>query len=351
VKVADFDYVLPPGCIAQRPASVRDRSRLLVLDRDTGAVGHGRFDELDRLLRRGDLLVLNDTRVIPARLSGRKATGGRVEMLLIEPLKTAPRQAVWRCLLKASRAPGPGTTIDLDRGLRAEVLEREEGEWVVRLECDEGAIDDRLEQIGSAPLPPYIRRGEDGPDGADRERYQTVYARRPGAVAAPTAGLHFTDGLLDRLEAEGIERTTLTLHVGPGTFRPVKEERVEDHPMHEERFDLPAEAADAVAAARRRGGRVIAVGTTVVRTLEACASEAGLVTARGGRSALFIYPGFRFGVVDAMITNFHLPRSTLLMLVSAFAGRERVLAAYRQAIETGYRFYSYGDAMLIAGTV
>jgi S-adenosylmethionine:tRNA ribosyltransferase-isomerase len=349
VKAADFDYDLPSDRIAQRPATIRDHARLLTLDRETGAVAHRRFHEMDAVLRRGDLLVLNDTRVIPARLVGRKATGGRVELLLIEPLETGVRHALWRCLVKASRKPAGGTRVDLGGGLRAEVVGREEDEWVVRLECDEGAIEGRLERVGQAPLPPYIRRHEEGPDRADRERYQTVYAERPGAVAAPTAGLHFTEELLGRLEAAGVERTTITLHIGPGTFRPVKVERIEDHRMHEERFELPDSAAEAVEATRRRGGRVVAVGTTVVRTVEACAAGEGRVAPGRGRSALFIYPGFRFGVIDAMITNFHLPRSTLLMLVAAFAGRERVLAAYRQAVASGYRFYSYGDAMFIGG--
>jgi S-adenosylmethionine:tRNA ribosyltransferase-isomerase len=250
-------------------------------------------------------------------------------------------------LIKAARPPAAGSRIELEAGVNAEVLERKGGEWTVRMECREGRIDERLERIGRAPLPPYIRRGPDGPDEVDHERYQTVYAARPGAIAAPTAGLHFTDVLLQRLAAAGVERTSITLHVGLGTFQPVSVAQVEDHSMHEESFELPPAAADAVAAARRRGGRVVAVGTTVVRTLESCARSDRCVVPRRGRSALFIYPGYRFAVVDALITNFHLPRSTLLMLVSAFAGRERVLAAYREALQEGYRFYSYGDAMLI----
>jgi S-adenosylmethionine:tRNA ribosyltransferase-isomerase len=349
MNVAEFDFELPPGLIAQRPAPHRDRSRLLVLDRRTGALGHRHFDELAELLRPDDLLVVNDTRVIPARLVGRKASGGRVELLLVERLEGAERHGVWRCLLKASRAPTAGSPLEFERGLRAQVLDREDGEWIVRLECVEGRLDDQLERVGSAPLPPYIRRGKDGPDDQDSERYQTVYARRPGAIAAPTAGLHFTDELLGRVRAAGVERAAITLHVGLGTFQPVTVERVEDHAMHEEWLELSAEVAAAVADARRRGGRVVAVGTTVVRALEACGTGGGLVAPQRGGCALFIYPGFRFEVVDAMITNFHLPRSTLLMLVSAFAGRERTLAAYREAIASRYRFYSYGDAMLIEG--
>jgi S-adenosylmethionine:tRNA ribosyltransferase-isomerase len=345
--VADFDYDLPPELIAQRPAPHRDRSRLLVLDRTSGTVAHRRFDELAGLLRPRDLLVVNDTRVLPARLVGRKETGGRVELLLIERLEGSPRRAVWRCLLKASRAPGPGRAFGLGDGLRGEVLDREGDEWIVRVACAEGRLEDRLAHAGRAPLPPYIRRGRDGPDDEDRERYQTIYARRPGAIAAPTAGLHFTAALFDRLRAAGIERVSITLHVGLGTFRPVAVERVEDHVMHDEWMDVSASVVEAVDATRRRGGRVVAVGTTVVRALEACAAGGGLVSERRGRCGLFIYPGFRFRVVDAMITNFHLPCSTLLMLVSAFAGRERTLAAYREAVASRYRFYSYGDAMLI----
>jgi S-adenosylmethionine:tRNA ribosyltransferase-isomerase len=349
MNVAEFDYELPTELIAQRPAPHRDRSRLLVLDRRTGALDHRQFDELAELLRPGDLLVVNDTRVVPARLAGRKPTGGRVEALLVERLEGAGCHGVWRCLLKASRAPTAGTALEFGKGLRAEVLDREGGEWVVRLECAEGRLEDVLERVGQAPLPPYIRRGEEGPDDGDRERYQTVYARHPGAIAAPTAGLHFTDELLDRVRAAGIQQVSLTLHVGLGTFQPVSVERVEDHTMHEEWLELSAQAAAAVAAARTRGGRVVAVGTTVVRALEACATGGGLVTPQRGECGLFIYPGFHFGVVDAMITNFHLPRSTLLMLVSAFAGRARTLAAYREAVASRYRFYSYGDAMLIEG--
>jgi len=311
-------------------------------------VEHRRFDQLADLVRRGDLLVLNDTRVVPARLVGRKATGGRVELLLVERLEATARGAVWRCWLKASRKPQQGSVLAFPEGVRATVLDRTGADWRVELECSEGALDARLEQAGRPPLPPYIRRTDDEADDEDRRRYQTVFARSPGAIAAPTAGLHFTEPLLARLRDNGVEQALLTLHVGLGTFQPVTAERVEDHQMHEERYELPVRAARAVAATRERGGRIIAVGTTVVRTLEQCADGDGLVRAASGRSALFIYPGFRFRVVDAMITNFHLPRSTLLMLVSAFAGRERVLAAYRSAVAEEYRFYSYGDAMWIS---
>ncbi len=347
MRLADFDFELPPERIAQHPTPRRDASRLLVLDRASGALRHRRFSDLAELLVPGDLLVLNDTRVIRARLLGRKASGGRVELLLVEPVEPGNTGGAWRCLLKASRPPAPGSSIDFGEGYSARVLERDPLGWRVQLESPGERPEQLLERFGQVPLPPYIRRELGGSDDADGERYQTVYARNPGAVAAPTAGLHLTRELLRRLADAGIAHTFLTLHVGPGTFRPVTAQRVEDHRMHREWYELPGEAARAVAAARSRGGRVIAVGTTVVRTLESCAVHGGRVSAGRDHCSLFIYPGFRFRVVDALITNFHLPRSTLLMLVSAFAGRERVLAAYGQAIEAGYRFYSYGDAMLI----
>jgi len=348
MKVERFDYELPSRLIAQRPMVRRDRSRLLVLERTTGAVEHRRFDQITDLVRRGDLLVLNDTRVVPARLVGQKATGGRVELLLVERLEATARGAIWRSWLKASRKPEPGSRLAFPEGVRATVLDRAGADWRVELESLEGPLDARLEQAGRPPLPPYIRRDDDEADTEDRRRYQTVFARRPGAIAAPTAGLHFTESLLARLRDAGVEQAMLTLHVGLGTFQPLTVERVEDHRMHEERYDLPIAVARAVAATRERGGRVIAVGTTVVRTLEQCADGDGSVQAASGRSALFIYPGFRFRVVDAMITNFHLPRSTLLMLVSAFAGRQRLLEAYRDAVAEEYRFYSFGDAMWIS---
>jgi S-adenosylmethionine:tRNA ribosyltransferase-isomerase len=349
MNVADFDFELPAERIAQRPASQRDAARLLVLDRESGALRHRRFSDLVALLQPGDLLVLNDTRVIPARLVGHKPTGGRVELLLVEPVEPGASGEEWRCLVKASRPPVPGSSIDFGQGFGARVLERDPLGWRVRLEARGERPQELLERVGQVPLPPYIRRDDAGPDAADGERYQTVFARQPGAIAAPTAGLHFTEELLQQLEHAGIAHTFVTLHVGPGTFQPVTAQRVEEHRMHPERFEIPADAARAVASARSRSGRVVAVGTTVVRTLESCAAGEGRISPGRDHSSLFIYPGFRFHVVDALITNFHLPRSTLLMLVSAFAGRECVLAAYRQAIEAGYRFYSYGDAMLIEG--
>jgi len=356
VKVDAFDYELPAERIAQAPAARRDASRLLVLDRDTGRVQHLGFTALVDLLQCGDLLVMNDTRVNPARLFGRKASGGRVELLLLEQPDAEGDPDCWECLLQASRRPTPGSEIVFDATLRARVVERRDDRWHIRFEVDRGSLKEQLARLGHTPLPPYIRRSPEarapqggvieGPDD-DAERYQTVYAAHPGAVAAPTAGLHFTRSLLERLRDNGVELAWLTLHVGPGTFLPVREEQIERHRMHEERCELPAAVEEAIERTREVGGRVVAVGTTVVRTLEWRAAGRGRVRAGGGRCDLFIYPGFRFRVVDAMITNFHLPRSTLLMLVCAFAGRRQVLDAYHGAVEREYRFYSYGDAMLL----
>lgn len=343
-----FDFDLPDSLIAQEPAPRRDGARLMVLDRDGGETAHRRFSDLASELSPGDLVVLNDTRVLPARLHGRKPTGGAVEMLLVEPANGASTSGEWRVMLDRSRSIVPGMLLEFPHGLTAEPIEREGDLWRVRLSEAEETLGKILDAHGEMPLPPYIRRGEADPRAAlDRERYQTVYASVPGAVAAPTAGLHFTPDTLRALGARGIESAFVTLHVGPGTFLPLRVERVEDHAMHDERFVVPAAAAEAVVRARRRGGRIVAVGTTVARTLETRANGLGGVTAGAGRSSLFIYPGYRFGVVDALVTNFHLPRSTLFMLVCAFAGTERVQAAYHEAVREKYRFYSYGDAMLV----
>ncbi len=334
---SDFDYELPAASIAQE-AAPRGESRLLVLDRE-GPDRHARIGDLPRLLRPGDLLVLNDTRVIPARLFGRRAgSTGKIELLLVERLD----ELEWDALVKPGKRARPGTVIELDADLTAEVIDkREDGRHRLRFSAP---VEPHLERLGHVPLPPYIHR-PDTPE--DRERYQTVYARSPGAVAAPTAGLHFTEHLLEEIAAAGVEIAQVTLHVGIGTFKPVTAERIAEHRMECERYAIGEEAAAAIRHARERG-RVVAVGTTVVRTLES-AALAGEGTVRPGTGAteLFITPGFRFQVVDALLTNFHLPRSTLLMLVSAFAGRERVLAAYEEAVREGYRFYSYGDAMLV----
>jgi S-adenosylmethionine:tRNA ribosyltransferase-isomerase len=337
VLTQDFDYDLPAASIAQEPAP-RGESRLLVLDRQ-GPERHSRVSDLPRLLRPGDLLVLNDTRVIPARLYGRSAGGGRMEILLIEPV--AERE--WDALVKPGRRARPGAVIEITDGLAAEVIDKDE-DGRYRLRFTE-PIEPHLDRLGHIPLPPYIHR-PDTPE--DRERYQTVFARQPGAVAAPTAGLHFTAELLEEIAAAGVEIARVTLHVGIGTFKPVSAERIEEHRMESERYEIGEETAGAIRRARAAGRRIVAVGTTVVRTLESAAQAGGgEVRAGGGATKLFITPGYSFQAVDVLLTNFHLPRSTLLMLVSAFAGRERVLDAYEEAIREGYRFYSYGDAMLV----
>ncbi len=337
-RVSDFDYELPESAIAQRPGS-RGRSRLLVTGAEGDAERHRTVGELPEILRSGDLLVVNDTRVLPVRVfATRQPSGGRVELLLVE--KLCPR--TWEALARPARRLKPGTALELEGGLGAEV--EAAGERGLRRLRFAAEVEPHLERFGHVPLPPYIRRGD---EAADRESYQTVYARHPGAVAAPTAGLHFTPELLADLEARGVHRAAVTLHVGYGTFKPITAERVEDHRMDAERYSVPEAAAAAIRRARRSGGRVVAVGTTVVRTLESAASGDGTVRSGAGSTELFITPGFRFRAVDALLTNFHLPRSTLLMLVCAFAGRDRVLAAYREAVARGYRFYSYGDAMFL----
>ena len=354
MALSDYDYRLPPEFIAQAPLAERDASRLLVLDRRSGAVSHHRYAELPELLRPGDVLVLNDTRVVPARLLGHKRqTGGRVELLLVHPADAAVVEAAlvertgghaWVCLGQSSKGLKPGMFLEFPGGLEAKVEAAcGEGEWRVVF-FGEGTFGERLASAGRLPLPPYIHRA---PTAEDEARYQTVYARVPGSVAAPTAGLHLTPRLLERLAARGITTTSVTLDIGPGTFLPVRSEDEAQHRMHPERFHVSAEAAARIQAAREDGRRVVAVGTTVVRTLESAVEEAGRVRAGVGQTDLYLRPGARFRVVDALLTNFHLPRSTLLMLVSAFAGREKVLAAYGMALEAGYRFFSYGDAMLV----
>jgi S-adenosylmethionine:tRNA ribosyltransferase-isomerase len=344
MDVAEFDYCLPAELIAQEPAEPRDSSRLLVLDRATGAVEDRRFAELPDLLRAGDCLVANRTRVIPARLLGIAAEGGRpVELLLLRP--AGDRR--WEALVHPGRRCRVGARVDLAGGTaRARVVgETSAGARVVEIEAP-WPVPELLERHGLPPLPPYISR-HDAPKPEDRERYQTVYARDDGSVAAPTAGLHFTPELLARLAGVGVVVHYLTLHVGPGTFRPLRAERVEEHRMEAEPIDIPASTARAVNDARREGRRVIAVGTTTTRALEWAAAADGRLREGSGDADLFIRPGHRFRLVDALITNFHLPRSTLLVLVSSFAGRAAVLDAYRHAVEARYRFYSYGDAMLI----
>ncbi|MCI0570838.1 MAG: tRNA preQ1(34) S-adenosylmethionine ribosyltransferase-isomerase QueA [Myxococcaceae bacterium] len=357
MKLSDYDFPLPEALIAQAPADRRDGSRLLVVPRDGAPLQHRLFSDLPSLLRPGDLLVVNDAKVIPARLLGHKeGTGGRVELLVVRPvaprdtsmaLASAPETLEWMCLGQASKGLKPGARLRFEAGLMAEVLEAHGGGEVrVRFASDRQApLAELLETAGRLPLPPYIAR-EPGPE--DAHRYQTVYARAAGAVAAPTAGLHFTEELLAAIAQRGIERVAVTLEVGPGTFMPVREESLEHHRMHSERFVVPDETAAAVNRARAEGRRVVAVGTTVVRTLESATdADTGLLRAGRGETSLFIRPGHTFRQVDAVLTNFHLPKSTLVILVSALLGRERTLAAYAEAVARGYRFFSYGDAMFI----
>ena len=359
---SDFDFQLPPECIAQVPPPVRTASRMLVVHRASGRLEHRGILDLGEYLRAGDVLVLNDTRVIPARLLGRRGdTGGRVEVFLLEPAG----EGRWEALYHASGRARAGLVLNLGDGHIDGVIERviKGGRVLVALRAvgipagTAGSMEAALEAHGRVPVPPYMHReaGADARDTLDRERYQTVYARAPGAVAAPTAGLHFTNELLAALQQQGVAIARLTLHVGPGTFKPVKAERLEEHTMEAERYEITEEAAAVINQARAQGGRVVAVGSTSVRTLETVAQEHGAVAAAAGRSTLFIHPPFAFRAVDVMLTNFHLPRSTLLMMVSAFAeagnaspsGRELALATYAEAIREGYRFYSYGDCMLL----
>jgi S-adenosylmethionine:tRNA ribosyltransferase-isomerase len=345
--VSDFDYNLPPELIAQEPPPERGGSRMLVVDRAAGAWEHRRFTDLPEYLRAEDVVVINDTRVLPARLVTRRVSGGRVELLLLRPVE----ERVWEALARPAKRLRVGTALDFGGRLTATVLERgEEGLVRVRLEYA-GELPAVLEEVGLTPLPPYIRRPQQEADraheSADRVRYQTVYAATPGAVAAPTAGLHFTEELLADLEGRGVAVARLTLHVGLGTFRPVTVERVEEHRMHGEHYQVSAAAAALISKRRAAGGRVLAVGTTVTRTLETVADEQGRAQAGEGWSEIFLYPGYRFRAVDMLLTNFHLPRSTLVMLVAAFAGTGLVRAAYRAAVEERYRFYSYGDCMLV----
>jgi S-adenosylmethionine:tRNA ribosyltransferase-isomerase len=351
--IAAYDYALPPELIAQEPLARRDASRLLVVERATGALSHHAFTDLPELLRPGDLLVTNRSRVFPARLLGRRQGGGEAEILLVQ--RHEPE--LWEAMVRPGRRLQPGAVVEVAPGLRVRVEELlpggsgsppARGETSplrrVRLLLDGLDADTALERHGHVPLPPYIRR-PDNP--SDRERYQTVYAREVGSIAAPTAGLHFTPELIERLRTRAVECAELVLHVGPGTFRPVEVHDVHEHRVGPERFTIPAETAAAVDRARAEGRRVVAVGTTTTRALESALDRTGRVRPGDGETDLVIVPGFRFRAVDALVTNFHLPRSSLLLLVSAFVGRTRVLAAYSEAVCEGYRFYSYGDAMLL----
>ena len=341
MKTRDFYYELPQELIAQTPMEKRDGSRLMTLDRRTGETGHRHFYDLPSLLRPGDCLIMNDSRVLPARLLGRRLPGGGAcEVLLL----TDKGENVWECLVRPGRKLRAGARMTFgDGSLTAEVAEElADGNRLVRF-AYEGIFLEVLERLGKMPLPPYIKE-----ELQDQERYQTVYSKVLGSAAAPTAGLHFTPELLRELESKGVNLGYVTLHVGLGTFRPVKEEAIEDHDMHSEFCTVPPETAELINRTKAAGGRVICVGTTSCRTLESWAGEDGHMEARSGWTNIYLYPGSRFKVMDGLVTNFHLPESTLIMLVSAFAGREAVLAAYREAVKERYRFFSFGDAMFIS---
>ena len=356
---SDFNFKLPPELIAQTPATRREQSRLLCLDRITGETRHDVFSHLPQLLREGDCLVLNDSRVMPARLFGRRETGGAAEVLLLREMREIG-EGVWECLTKPGAKTGLGARLAFGDGELAAVIigVAEDGSRLIKFECVENgssgfaaeaengkstvSLNMMFEKLGKMPLPPYIRE-----EPEDIERYQTVYSRVTGSAAAPTAGLHFTNELLDEISERGVEICFMTLHVGVGTFRPVKANAIEEHRMHSEFFAVPQETALSVNRAKANGGRVIAVGTTSCRALETCSDEAGHIVSLSGFTDIFIYPGYRFKCIDGLITNFHLPESTLIMLVSAFAGHKPVMHAYDVAIENRYRFFSFGDAMLI----
>lgn len=340
MNTKDFYFNLPPELIAQTPLKERTASRLLVLNRETGELAHRHFYDIIDYLNEGDCLVMNNTRVIPARLYGAKeGTGGKIEFLLLKRIEGNK----WEVILKPGRRAKVGTRFTFGDGLlTAEILEqKEDGGRIVEFFYD-GIWEELLDRLGEMPLPPYIKEKLD-----DRERYQTVYSKIEGSAAAPTAGLHFTDELLEKIRAKGIKTAFLTLHVGLGTFRPVSVENVESHVMHSEYYEVSEETAKTVNETRKAGGRIIAVGTTSVRTLETCTTENGELLAKSGETKIFIYPGYKFKAVDALITNFHLPESTLLMLVSAFSDKETILRAYETAVSEKYRFFSFGDAMFI----
>ena len=339
MKKSDFYFDLPEELIAQTPLQRRDASRLLLLDKQSGAVEHRHFYELPEFLREGDCLVLNDSRVLPARLLGTRSSGGSVELVLLRDLG----EGRWECLSRPGKKTRPGTELSFGEGELSATVEDviEGGNRIVRVHY-EGIFLEVLERLGKMPLPPYIKE-----ELQDAERYQTVYSRELGSAAAPTAGLHFTKELLGTIAGKGVKICYVTLHVGLGTFRPVKEEEIEDHPMHAEFCMVPDETARIVSETKKNGGRVISVGTTSCRTLESFAREDGSLPVSSGWTNIFIYPGYRFKCVDALITNFHLPESTLIMLVSALAGRENVLRAYETAVSERYRFFSFGDAMFI----
>lgn len=339
MKKSDFYFELPAELIAQTPLDRRDASRLMILNKDTGEIKHRHFYELPEILREGDCLVLNDSRVLPARLFGNRKSGGMVEVLLLRELGDDK----WECLTRPGRKTRPGAELSFGDGELSAVVQEvvSDGNRIIEFKYD-GIFLEVLERLGRMPLPPYIKA-----ELQDKERYQTVYSREPGSAAAPTAGLHFTKPLLEKISGMGVNVCFITLHVGLGTFRPVKEDEITEHEMHSEFCIIPAETARMITQTKRDGGRVVCVGTTSCRTLESFANDDGSIKAGSGWTDIFIYPGYRFKCVDALVTNFHLPESTLIMLVSAIAGRDNVLAAYREAVEEKYRFFSFGDAMFI----
>jgi S-adenosylmethionine:tRNA ribosyltransferase-isomerase len=347
MKIEEFDYTLPKSLIAQYPPPERGASRLMVVHRNSGTIEHRAFHEFLRYVNTGDLLVINNTRVLPARLIGKKETGGRCEVLLIPQWNGGKgdngNQGEWKALIKGIRDQRKGSRIQFEQGVVAEVNEIEGGKARIRFSAREGVVD-ILRRIGHIPLPPYIKRSDETPD---RARYQTVFAERDGSIAAPTAGLHFTEEILQSIKGKGAGIASITLHVGPGTFIPVKAAEVEDHSMESEWTDISQNTSREIGQTKQKGGRVIAVGTTTIRALESFSNPEGQVASGTGFSSLFIRPPYPFRVVDGLVTNFHLPKSTLILLVSAFAGRDLLMKAYQEAVKQKYRFYSYGDAMLI----
>ncbi|MBI3397621.1 MAG: tRNA preQ1(34) S-adenosylmethionine ribosyltransferase-isomerase QueA [Deltaproteobacteria bacterium] len=363
MKLEDFNYPLTKELIAQFPCKKRDESRLMILHKKNGAIEHRTFFELTEYLKAGDVLVLNNTKVIPARLFGRKTTGGIVEVLLLQKSEVISRRSeVWNCLINPARGLKKGSEIAFEHGLRATVIEKKaDGNWIVELHTDRD-IDDAIENIGKMPLPPYIKRemGDNAAAMIDSERYQTVFAKNKGAIAAPTGGLHFTNELLKKIRELGAEIFYITLHTGLGTFKPVKADNIIEHKMEPEYYNIDPAVFEAIKYAKMEKRRIVAVGSTATRALETMVNPPSPPFAKGGMGGfgwempilsgttdLFIYPGYRFNAVDALITNFHLPKSTLLMLVAAFAGRDSIMEAYKEAVRHGYRFFSYGDAMLI----
>ncbi len=350
-SLSDYEFELPEENIAQTPQQQRDRSKLLALNRKTGNLSHHEFYDIESFLTPSDVLVVNNTEVIPARLLGHKETGGKIDVLILDYADSIEKQQdrgafSCQCLIKASKGPKPGTTLFFDHGLKASVIGCRDGIYTVKFLCED-EFESILYKIGKVPLPPYIKRDDVKKNHDDIMSYQTVYAEKKGAIAAPTAGLHFTKDLLEKLKSKGIKIFYITLHVGYGTFLPVRVDDIRDHKIHSEKYSISRTVADGLNQARAGGGRIVAVGTTSMRTLEYASNDKGIIAAGSSDCDLFIYPGYQFKAVDAMITNFHLPSSTLLMLVSAFAGRDHILNAYGKAIEEKYRFYSYGDAMFI----